>query len=314
MIEKDFNSLRGRDITGGDINLTFVNMINLVSSIINILVCFQSIQLALAATSGYFNLYERKPEFDLSCSSEKPKISEIKGKIEFNNVSFYYPSDLSKKLILNGINLNFESGKKIAILGGAGCGKTTIGNLIERFYDVTGGEILLDGLDIRDYDIQYLRNLIGYVEQEPILFNRTIKQNILFGRENILKEKGEEIDKLIKNVCDDAYVSEFMYNLPNGLDYKVGLKGSKLSGGQKQRIEIARALVIKPKILILDEATSALDNKSEKIIQKALDNITKMNITTIIIAHRLSTIKNSDIIYVIKDGKKYLKKETMKNF
>ena len=303
LIEKDFNSLRGRDITGGDINLTFVNMINLVSSIINILVCFQSIQLALAATSDYFNLYERKPEFDLSCSSEKPKISEIKGKIEFNNVSFYYPSDLSKKLILNGINLNFESGKKIAILGGAGCGKTTIGNLIERFYDVTGGEILLDGLDIRDYDIQYLRNLIGYVEQEPILFNRTIKQNILFGRENILKEKGEEIDKLIKNVCDDAYVSEFMYNLPNGLDYKVGLKGSKLSGGQKQRIAIARALVIKPKILILDEATSALDNKSEKIIQKALDNITKMNITTIIIAHRLSTIKNSDIIYVIKDGK-----------
>ena len=303
LIEKDFNSLRGRDITGGDNNLTFVNMINLVSSIINILVCFQSIQLALAATSDYFNLYERKPEFDLSCSSEKPKISEIKGKIEFNNVSFYYPSDLSKKLILNGINLNFESGKKIAILGGAGCGKTTIGNLIERFYDVTGGEILLDGLDIRDYDIQYLRNLIGYVEQEPILFNRTIKQNILFGRENILKEKGEEIDKLIKNVCDDAYVSEFMYNLPNGLDYKVGLKGSKLSGGQKQRIAIARALVIKPKILILDEATSALDNKSEKIIQKALDNITKMNITTIIIAHRLSTIKNSDIIYVIKDGK-----------
>ena len=303
LIEKDFNSLRGRDITGGDINLTFVNMINLVSSIINILVCFQSIQLALAATSDYFNLYERKPEFDLSCSSEKPKISEIKGKIEFNNVSFYYPSDLSKKLILNGINLNFESGKKIAILGGAGCGKTTIGNLIERFYDVTGGEILLDGLDIRDYDIQYLRNLIGYVEQEPILFNRTIKQNILFGRENILKEKGEEIDKLIKNVCDDAYISEFMYNLPNGLDYNVGLKGSKLSGGQKQRIAIARALVIKPKILILDEAISALDNKSEKIIQKALDNITKMNITTIIIAHRLSTIKNSDIIYVIKDGK-----------
>ena len=113
LIEKDFNSLRGRDITGGDINLTFVNMINLVSSIINILVCFQSIQLALAATSDYFNLYERKPEFDLSCSSEKPKISEIKGKIEFNNVSFYYPSDLSKKLILNGINLNFESGKKL---------------------------------------------------------------------------------------------------------------------------------------------------------------------------------------------------------
>jgi ABC-type multidrug transport system fused ATPase/permease subunit len=239
---------------------------------------------------------------DLSNSLEKPPISDIKGKIEFNNVSFYYPSDLSKKLIINGINLNFESGKKIALIGESGCGKTTIVNLIERFYDVTDGEILLDGLDIRKYDIQYLRNLIGYVEQEPVLFNKTIRDNILFGRENYLKEKGEDIDKIIKNVCDESYVSEFINSLPNGLEYKVGTKGSKLSGGQKQRIAIARALLIKPKILILDEATSALDNKSEQIIQQAIDNITKMNITTIIIAHRLSTIKNADIIYTIKNG------------
>ena len=239
---------------------------------------------------------------DLSNSLEKPPISDIKGKIEFNNVSFYYPSDLSKKIIINGINLNFESGKKIALIGESGCGKTTIVNLIERFYDVTDGEILLDGLDIRKYDTQYLRNLIGYVEQEPVLFNKTIRDNILFGRENYLKEKGENIDKLIQNVCDEAYVSEFINSLPNGLEYKVGTKGSKLSGGQKQRIAIARALLIKPKILILDEATSALDNKSEQIIQQALDNVTKMNITTIMIAHRLSTIKNSDIIYALKNG------------
>ena len=151
---------------------------------------------------------ERKPEMDLYNSLEKPPMGNIEGKIEFKNVSFYYPTDSSKKLVLDGINLNFESGKKIALIGQTGCGKTTIVNLIERFYDVTDGEILLD--DIRKYNIQYLRNLIGYVEQEPILFNRTIKENILFGRENYLKEKGEDIDKLIQNVCDEVYISEFI--------------------------------------------------------------------------------------------------------
>ena len=302
LIKKDFNSLRGRDLTGGDVNMTFSNMNFFITSIISIVINLQYVELSLASTSDYFNLYQRKPEMDLSNSIEKPPMSNIKGKIEFNNVSFYYPSDLNKKLILNKINLNFESGKKIAIIGESGCGKSTIVNLIERFYDVTEGKILLDGLDIRKYDIQYFRSLIGYVEQEPVLFNRTIKENILFGRENYLKEQGENIDELVQKACDEAYVSEFIDSLPNGLDYKVGLQGSKLSGGQKQRIAIARALLIKPKILILDEATSALDNKSEQIVQKALDNISKMNITTIIIAHRLSTIKNSDLIYVLKNG------------
>ena len=305
LIGKDYNSLRGRDLTGGDVMLTFTNMLEFVIILIDTIVNLLYVQFALASTSDYFNLYERKPEMDLSNSLEKPPMDNIEGKIEFKNVSFYYPTDSSKKLVLDGINLNFESGKKIALIGETGCGKTTIVNLIERFYDVTDGEILLDGLDIRKYNIQYLRNLIGYVEQEPILFNRTIKENILFGRENYLKEKGEDIDKLIQNVCDEVYISEFINSLPNGLDYKVGIKGNKLSGGQKQRIAIARAILIKPKILILDEATSSLDNKSEQIIQKTLDNITKMNITTITIAHRLSTIKNSDIIYVLQNGKVY---------
>ena len=201
--------------------------------------------------------------------------------------------------------MNFEAGKKIAIIGHSGSGKTTLVNLIERLYDITGGEILLDGMDLRKYDIQYLRRLIGYVEQEPMLFNRTIRENIIFGREKYLQESGEDIDNLIQNACEESYACEFIDNLPNGLDYVVGLKGSKLSGGQKQRIAIARAILMKPKILILDEATSALDNKSEKIVQKALDVISKKNITTIIIAHRLSTIKNADLIYVLKDGQIY---------
>ena len=305
LVKKDFNSFRGRDLTGGDVTLTFTNMVSFINALGQVFNNLQYIQLSLAATSDYFNLYERKPQMDLSNSIERPPLSDIKGKIEFNNVNFYYPSDYNHKLILNGMNLNLEAGKKIALIGQSGCGKTTVVNLIERLYDITGGEILLDGVDIRKYDLQYLRNLIGYVEQEPVLFNRTIRDNLIFGREQYLKEANEDVDQLINKACDEAYVSEFINTLPKGLDYVVGLKGSKLSGGQKQRIAIARAILIKPKILILDEATSALDNKSEKIVQKALDNISKMNITTIIIAHRLSTIKNADIIYALKDGKVY---------
>ena len=303
LVGKDLNYFRGRDVTGGDITLTFNNMVSFMNAIGQIANNLQYVQLSLATTSDYFYLYERKSKIDLTNARNQPSLSNIKGNIEFKNVNFYYPSDNSQKLILNDMNLNFEAGKKIALIGQAGCGKTTVINLIERFYDVTGGEILIDGMDIRKYNIQYLRNLIGYVEQEPILFNRSIRDNIIFGRENSLKILNTDIDSLLKNACDEAYASEFINNLPQGLDYIVGLKGGKLSGGQKQRVAIARAILIKPKILILDGATSALDNKSEQLVQKALDNIAKMNITTIIISNKLSAIKNADIIYALKDGK-----------
>ena len=143
--------------------------------------------------------------------------------------------------------------------------------------------------------------MIGYVQQEPVLFNTSIRQNIIFGREEYLSSIGN-IDELIQQACDDSYSSEFINSLKDGLDYIVGIKGSKLSGGQKQRIAIARAILTKPKILILDEATSSLDNKSEKEVQRALNNISYSNMTTIIVAHRLSTIKNADFIYVLKNG------------
>ena len=307
LIKKDLNSFFGRDLTGGDVLLTFSCITGFINNLSGVFNNYQYVQLSLASSSDYFNLYERRPQMDLTNSIEKPDISNIKGEIQFNNVQFYYPSDSEQKLILKGINLDIQSGKKIALIGESGSGKTTIANLIERFYDVSGGEILLDGIDIRKYDIQYLRNLIGYVEQEPVLFNRSIRDNILFGREKYLKESGEDIDQLIKNACDDSYASEFIDKIPEGLNYIVGINGNKLSGGQKQRISIARAILIKPKILILDEATSSLDTKSEKIVQKALDNISKKNITTIIIAHRLSTIKNSDVIYALKNGEIYEK-------
>ena len=302
LVKKEFNSFRGRDVSGGDVVLTFNAMSSFVQAVADISNDIQFIIYSLIATSDYFNLYERKIQIDLTNSTKKPPLSEIRGDIEYRNVKFYYPSDINKKMIINGINLNIESGKKIALIGHSGCGKSTLVNLLERLYEVVEGEILLDGIDIRKYDIQYLRRIIGYVEQEPVLFNRSIRENIIFGREEYLKESGEDVNLLIKNACEDAYVTEFVDNVPGGLNYVVGLKGSKLSGGQKQRIAIARAILIKPKILILDEATSALDNKSEKFVQIALDNISKKNITTIIIAHRLSTIKNADLIYALKGG------------
>ena len=228
LIGKDYNSFRGRDLSGGDITLTFFSMSTFISSIAEVAVNLQYVQLSLAATSDYFNLYERKPQMDFSNSIEKPNLSDIRGQIDFNNVNFYYPSDYNKKLILNGMNINFEAGKKIALIGQSGCGKSTLVNLIVRLYDITGGEILLDGMDIRRYDVQYLRNLIGYVEQEPVLFNRTIRENIIFGRESLIKQLGQNIDQLILTACDEAYVSEFINTLPNGLDYVVGIKGSKL--------------------------------------------------------------------------------------
>ena len=302
LIKKDYNTNKGRDFTGGDvISAAFCTLMG-IAGIGMIAPNIKTIQESCSAASDYFNLYERRPEMDLSQSTEKPPLDNIHGLIEFKGVDFYYPSDPNKRLILNGIDLLFEPGKKVALVGESGCGKSTTVNLIERLYDICGGELLIDGLDIRKYDIRYLRGLIGYVQQEPVLFNTSIRDNLIFGREEQLKGIGD-IDQLIQEACDDAYASEFINNLPDGLNYVVGIKGSKLSGGQKQRLAIARAILAKPKILILDEATSALDNKSEKEVQRALDNISQKSVTTVIIAHRLSTIKNADLIYACKGGK-----------
>ena len=262
------------------------------------------IQEACVAASDYFTLLDRKPQIDESESTFMPPRDTIKGRIEFKNIDFIYPSDENNRKILDGLNLIFEPGQKVALVGESGCGKSTTVNLIERLYEPNNGEVLLDGVNIKKYDLKYLRSLIGYVQQEPVLFNSPIRDNIIFGRQELIeREFGGDSETLIKNACKEAYAKEFIDRIPEKYDYMVGIKGSKLSGGQKQRIAIARAILCNPKILILDEATSALDNKSEKNVQKALDNISNKNVTTIIIAHRLSTIQNADVIYAIKKGK-----------
>ena len=262
------------------------------------------IQEACIAASDYFTLVDRKPIIDESESNYRPDRNSVRGRIEFKNINFIYPSDENNRKILDDLNLVIEPGQKVALVGERRCGKSTTVNLIERLYEPTSGEVLLDGVNIKKYDLQYLRTLIGYVQQEPVLFNSPIKDNIIFGRQELIKnEIGNDTDTLIRNACKEDYAKEFIEQIPEKYDYVVGIKGSKLSGGQKQRIAIARAILCSPKILILDEATSALDNKSEKKVQKALDNISNKNVTTVIIAHRLSTIKNADVIYAIKNGK-----------
>ena len=301
LIGKDINTNKGRDFTGGDVMTasfcTLMGIMGIGLTAPNIKI----VQESCTATSDYFTLYEREPQMDFSQSVERPPRESVMGRIEFKDVKFIYPSDPNERVILEHLNLVFEPGKKVALVGESGCGKSTTVNLIERLYETSGGELYIDGIDIKRYDVKYLRSLIGYVQQEPVLFNKSIRDNLIFGREEQIRELGD-IDQLIQNACDEAYASEFISKLPDQLNYVVGIKGSKLSGGQKQRVAIARAILAKPKILILDEATSALDNKSEKEVQRALDNISQKNITTVIIAHRLSTIKNADLIYAIKEG------------
>ena len=301
ILNSEINSNSGKPFKGGDVVTVIFSTIMAIMSVGLIAPNIKIIQESCVATSDYFTLAERNPEIDMSTSTQKPPRDQVKGRIEFKNVVFSYPSDPNHRIIIDGINLLFEPGKKVALVGESGCGKSTTVNLIERLYETTSGEVLIDGINIRDYDLPYLRSLIGYVQQEPVLFNRSIEDNLIFGREEEVKKLGDP-KQLLKEACDDAYATEFINLLPDKMGYTVGIKGSKLSGGQKQRLAIARAILCKPKILILDEATSALDNKSEKEVQRALDHISEKNVTTVIIAHRLSTIKNADLIYAIKNG------------
>lgn len=220
-------------------------------------------------------------------------ISDFSGKIEFKNVGFHYSEDHAP--VLKDISFSINKGEVIALVGHSGAGKSTIADLIPRFYDITAGSITIDGLDIRDIRIKSLRNLMGIVTQETILFDDTIKNNIAYGDVTFSIEN-------IRNAARAANALEFIENLPQGFETVVGENGLNLSGGQRQRVAIARALLKNPPILILDEATSSLDTESEKLVQNAIEKLMKDR-TVIVIAHRLSTIVNASRIIVLKEGK-----------
>jgi ATP-binding cassette subfamily B (MDR/TAP) protein 1 len=244
----------------------------------------------------FFEIYD----FPVKIYSLKNYIPKnILGQITFDKVKFAYPLK-PKSFIFDNLSFQIPAGKTFAICGFSGSGKTTISNLIQRFYDPNEGKILIDGVDLRDYNIEFLRRNIGFVAQEPILNSGTIEENITYGVDTYKKSDFEEVCKL-SNI--NSFVND--KNLfPEGLKTLVGERGTKVSGGQKQRIAIARALMKNSKILIFDEATSALDAESEAQVQSAIDNVVKKRgITIIIIAHRLSTIIKADCIAVINNGK-----------
>ena len=224
---------------------------------------------------------------------EKPNsivIKDLNDSVEFNNVSFGY----GQEVVLNSINLSVKKGSSVALVGESGSGKSTMMDLLTRFYDVESGEVLIDGINVKDLAIKSLRGLIGIVSQESILFNTSVTENIAFGDEN------PSIEKVIE-AAKTANAYDFIMGLENGFDTVIGERGNKLSGGQKQRLSIARAVYLDPQILILDEATSALDTESEQLVQSALERI-MLGKTTFIIAHRLSTIINAEQIIVLSKG------------
>uniref|UniRef100_A0A3P9IED0 Bile salt export pump n=1 Tax=Oryzias latipes TaxID=8090 RepID=A0A3P9IED0_ORYLA len=255
--------------------------------------CLEAFAAGRGAATIIFETIDREPQID--CLSESGyKLERVKGDIEFHNVTFHYPSRPEVK-ILDQLSVQVKSGETTAFVGPSGAGKSTAIQLIQRFYDPLEGMVTLDGHDIRGLNIQWLRSLIGIVEQEPVLFATTIAENIRYGR------PGVSMDDII-NAAKEANAYNFIMDLPQKFDTLVGEGGGQMSGGQKQRIAIARALVRNPRILLLDMATSALDNESEAVVQEALDKV-RMGRTTISIAHRLSTIKNADVIVGFEHGR-----------
>ncbi|TDX10292.1 ABC transporter ATP-binding protein [Flavobacterium sp. S87F.05.LMB.W.Kidney.N] len=253
---------------------------------------YAQIQKAIGATERVFELLDENPE-KINSDSNKNK-EKIKGDVTFNNVAFSYPTRQEIQVLKN-VNFKAEFGQKIAIVGPSGAGKSTISSLLLRFYDITSGEITVDGKNIYDYDLEDLRGNMSIVPQDVILFGGTIRENIAYG-------KPDATDEEIIQAAKQANAFNFVEGFPEKFETLVGERGVKLSGGQRQRIAIARALLKNPSILILDEATSSLDSESEKLVQEALEVLMEGR-TSIIIAHRLSTIRNADKILVLDNGK-----------
>ncbi|XP_039884099.1 bile salt export pump [Simochromis diagramma] len=281
-----------KEMTAGTLIQVFFGVLMAAMNLGQASPCLEAFASGRAAAKSIFETIDREPEIDC-LSEEGHKLDKVKGDIEFHNITFYYPSRPDVK-ILDNLSMQIRAGETTAFVGPSGSGKSTTVQLIQRFYDPKEGTVTLDGHDIRTLNIQWLRSLIGIVEQEPVLFATTIAENIRFGR------PGVTVDDIIQ-AAKEANAYNFIMELPQKFETMVGEGGGQMSGGQKQRIAIARALIRNPKILLLDMATSALDNESEAVVQEALDNV-RTGRTTISIAHRLSTIRNADVIIGFEHG------------
>ncbi|MGS0626373.1 MULTISPECIES: lipid A ABC transporter ATP-binding protein/permease MsbA [Photorhabdus] len=276
-------------LTAGKITVVFSSMIALMRPLKSLTNVNAQFQRGMAACQTLFTILDMEQEKD----DGKLELKKADGNIEFRNVTFCYPT--KEQPALQDISIRIPAGKIVALVGRSGSGKSTIANLLTRFYDVNEGSILLDSHDLREYTLSSLRNQVALVSQNVHLFNDTVANNIAYAREN--QYSREEIER----AAEMAYAMDFIRKLDDGLDTMIGENGVLLSGGQRQRIAIARALLRDSPVLILDEATSALDTESERAIQAALDELQK-NRTSLVIAHRLSTIEKADEILVIEDG------------
>ncbi|MHC1716142.1 MAG: lipid A export permease/ATP-binding protein MsbA [Acidaminococcaceae bacterium] len=278
------------DLTAGSLVAFLVYAVNISNPVKRLTRVVGSIQRALAAAQRVFDVLDMKEEIaEISGAKVLP---QIEGAVEFKDVSFAYDKG---EPVLNSVSFKAEPGEVIAIVGPSGAGKSTIANLLPRFYDTTSGSITIDGNNIAEVKVPSLREQVGIVPQETVLFNGSLYDNILYGR---LEATREEVEAAAKAANAHNFIMEF----PNGYETMLGDRGLNLSGGQRQRIAIARAILKNPRVLVLDEATSALDTESERIVQEALDRL-MVGRTSFVIAHRLSTIKNADKILVLQRGR-----------
>lgn len=290
--------VRTGELSVGDLSSFMMYTIYTGSSVFSLSNFYSELMKGVGASGRIFELIDLEPAI---IPTKGEKIDDIRGDIVFEDINFNYPTRENHKVFQN-LNLTIKEGEHVCLVGPSGCGKSTVTQLLLRYYEPQSGDILINGHKLNDMSLAHFRKQIGYVEQEPMLFSGTLRENLTYGKRNAT-------DSEIDEVCQLANCTEFINNFPDKLDTIIGPKGAQLSGGQKQRIALARSLLCNPKILILDEATSALDTQSEKAIHKTLIDRQINNLTTISIAHRLSTIKMSDTIVVFNTNGEIIEKD-----
>jgi ATP-binding cassette subfamily B protein/subfamily B ATP-binding cassette protein MsbA len=280
-------------LTVGDLMMFLVYLLMLLQPLATLAQSATQFQNSLSGLDRILDLLDEQPEMQSTPQSIRVDRGSVRGDIQFDNVTFTYPG--TDTAALSDINLDVSAGQTIALVGPSGAGKTTLCNLVARFYDPTSGAVLLDGRNLTDYDVESFRSVLGVVEQDVFLFDGTIADHIAYARRDATIEE-------IQAAADTANASEFINRMADGMQTVIGERGVRLSGGQRQRLAIARAVLADPRILILDEATSNLDTDSERLIQQSLHQLMEGR-TSFVIAHRLSTISGADRICVIEQGR-----------